>query len=38
MNLQVGKDTFTLDYKHPLTAVQAFSICLTSLDNKLACE
>jgi len=35
---KVGKDTFTMDYQYPMSAVQAFSICLTSFDNKLACE
>jgi Tub family len=36
--LQVGKDVFSMDYAHPLTALQAFSICLTSFDHKLGCE
>ena len=35
---KVGKDTFTMDYQWPISAVQAFAICLTSFDNKLACE
>jgi tubby-related protein 1 len=35
---KVGKDTFTMDYQWPISALQAFSICLTSFDNKLACE
>ncbi|CAL8469835.1 g9377 [Coccomyxa elongata] len=35
---KVGKDMFTLDYRWPLSAVQAFGIALTSFDNKLACE
>ena len=35
---QVGKDTFTMDFQWPMTAFQAFSICLSSFDNKLACE
>jgi len=35
---KVGKDTFTMDYAHPICALQAFSMCLTSFDNKLACE
>lgn len=35
---RVGKDRFTMDFKHPLTPLQAFGICLTSFDNKLACE
>lgn len=39
--LQFGKvsdDTFTMDFTWPLSALQAFLICLTSLDPKLACE
>ena len=36
--LQVGKDVFSMDYAHPLTALQAFSICLSSFDHKLGCE
>jgi len=35
---KVGKDTFTMDYQYPMSALQAFAICLTSFDNKLACE
>ncbi|KAL2324631.1 hypothetical protein Fmac_023689 [Flemingia macrophylla] len=35
---KVGKDMFTMDYRYPLSAFQAFSICLTSFDTKLACE
>ena len=35
---KVGKDTFTMDYSWPINALQAFAICLTSFDNKLACE
>ncbi len=36
--LQVGKHAFTMDYQWPINALQAFSICLSSFDNKLACE
>mmetsp|Transcript_7598 Transcript_7598/g.19667 ORF Transcript_7598/g.19667 Transcript_7598/m.19667 type:complete len:538 (-) Transcript_7598:993-2606(-) len=39
--LQFGKvanDMFTMDFKYPLSALQAFSIVLSSFDNKLACE
>ncbi len=36
--LQVGKDTFTMDYQWPISAFQAFAICMSSFDNKLACE
>lgn len=39
--LQFGKiddDVFTMDYRQPLSAFQAFAICLTSFGTKLACE
>mmetsp|Transcript_29209 Transcript_29209/g.72128 ORF Transcript_29209/g.72128 Transcript_29209/m.72128 type:complete len:454 (+) Transcript_29209:47-1408(+) len=39
--LQFGKcsdDTFTMDYCYPMCALQAFAICLSSFDHKLACE
>ncbi|XP_062195660.1 tubby-like F-box protein 12 isoform X2 [Phragmites australis] len=35
---KVAKDMFTMDYRYPLSAFQAFAICLTSFDAKLACE
>lgn len=35
---KVGKDMFTMDYRYPLSAFQAFAISLTSFDTKLACE
>lgn len=35
---RISDDTFTLDYRFPLTALQAFSISLSSFDSKLACE
>ncbi|CAH9125632.1 unnamed protein product [Cuscuta epithymum] len=35
---KVGKDMFTMDYRYPLSAFQAFAICLSSFDAKLACE
>jgi hypothetical protein len=35
---KVTKDMFTMDYQYPLSAFQAFAICLTSFDTKLACE
>lgn len=35
---RTGEHTFSMDYQYPMTAVQAFSICLSSLDGKLACE
>ncbi|KAF8413735.1 hypothetical protein HHK36_001728 [Tetracentron sinense] len=34
----VGEDIFTMDYRQPLSAFQAFAICLTSFGTKLACE
>ncbi|KAK2969457.1 hypothetical protein RJ640_011354 [Escallonia rubra] len=33
-----GSDMFTMDYRYPLSAFQAFAICLSSFDTKLACE
>uniref|UniRef100_A0ACD5YCI3 Uncharacterized protein n=1 Tax=Avena sativa TaxID=4498 RepID=A0ACD5YCI3_AVESA len=35
---KVSKDTFTMDYRYPLSAFQAFAICLTSFDTEMACE
>ncbi|KAL2467905.1 Tubby-like F-box protein 10 [Forsythia ovata] len=35
---KIGKDMFTMDYQYPLSAFQAFAICLSSFDSKLACE
>ncbi|XP_039129365.1 tubby-like F-box protein 3 isoform X1 [Dioscorea cayenensis subsp. rotundata] len=35
---KVGKDLFTMDYQYPISAFQAFGICLSSFDTKLACE
>ncbi|XXG90222.1 hypothetical protein AAC387_Pa12g2041 [Persea americana] len=35
---KVGDDMFTMDYRQPLSAFQAFAICLTSFGMKLACE
>ncbi|KAI9085885.1 hypothetical protein K1719_031962 [Acacia pycnantha] len=35
---KVGEDTFTMDYRKPLSAFQAFAMCLTSFGTKLACE
>ncbi|OIW13949.1 hypothetical protein TanjilG_09300 [Lupinus angustifolius] len=35
---KVGKDVFTMDYRYPLSAFQAFAICLSSFDTKIACE
>lgn len=35
---KVSEDMFTMDYRYPLSAFQAFAICLSSFDTKLACE
>ncbi|ERN16876.1 hypothetical protein AMTRI_Chr02g264420 [Amborella trichopoda] len=35
---KVGKDMFTMDFRYPLSAFQAFAICLSSFDTKIACE
>ncbi|KAL6215871.1 hypothetical protein ACLB2K_015297 [Fragaria x ananassa] len=35
---KIGKDIFTMDYRYPLSAFQAFGICLSSFDTKPACE
>ena len=35
---RVGKDKFTMDFMWPMTPAQAFGICLSSFDYKLACE
>ncbi|XP_042461338.1 tubby-like F-box protein 1 [Zingiber officinale] len=35
---KVGDDTFTMDFRQPLSAFQAFAICLTSFGTKFACE
>jgi tubby and related proteins len=35
---KVGEDMFTMDYRYPLSTFQAFAICLSSFDTKLACE
>nr|XP_055044220.1 tubby-related protein 1 isoform X2 [Misgurnus anguillicaudatus] len=35
---RVADDVFTLDYKYPMCAIQAFAIALSSFDSKLACE
>lgn len=34
---RVGKSEYVMDYRYPLTAYQAFSICLVSIDSKLCC-
>ncbi|ONK63421.1 uncharacterized protein A4U43_C07F14980 [Asparagus officinalis] len=35
---KVGKDLFTMDFCYPISAFQAFAICLSSFDTKIACE
>ncbi|XP_071993312.1 tubby-related protein 1 isoform X2 [Engystomops pustulosus] len=35
---RVADDAFTMDFKYPMCAVQAFAIALSSFDGKLACE
>ncbi|KAK7303159.1 hypothetical protein RJT34_14060 [Clitoria ternatea] len=35
---KVGKDLFTMDYRYPISAFQAFAVCLSSFDTKIACE
>ncbi|EPS71831.1 hypothetical protein M569_02926 [Genlisea aurea] len=35
---KVGNDIFTMDFRQPLSAFQAFAICLSSFGTKLACE
>lgn len=35
---KIGQDIFTMDYRYPISAYQAFAICLSSFDTKPACE
>jgi len=35
---RIRNDNFTMDYRYPLSAVQAFGIALSSFDPKIACE
>ncbi|TYH71833.1 hypothetical protein ES332_D05G212100v1 [Gossypium tomentosum] len=35
---KIGKDIFTMDYRYPLSALQAFAISLSSFDTKPVCE
>ncbi|KAG9455815.1 hypothetical protein H6P81_000323 [Aristolochia fimbriata] len=35
---RIGKSKYVMDYRFPLTAYQAFSICLSSIDSKLCCS
>lgn len=39
--MQFGRcndDVFTMDFRYPLCALQAFQVALSSFDGKLACE
>ncbi|GAB6030734.1 hypothetical protein CHUAL_007585 [Chamberlinius hualienensis] len=35
---RIAEDVFTMDYRYPMSALQAFAIALSSFDSKLACE
>ncbi|XP_018562980.1 protein king tubby [Anoplophora glabripennis] len=35
---RIAEDVFTMDFRYPLCALQAFAIALSSFDSKLACE
>ncbi|KAG2185065.1 hypothetical protein INT43_000978 [Umbelopsis isabellina] len=35
---KIDQDNFTMDFRYPLSPIQAFSIALSSFDAKLACE
>jgi len=35
---RVAEDIFTMDYRYPMCAVQAFGVALSCFDSKLACE
>ena len=35
---RVAEDVFTMDFRYPMCALQAFGIALSSFDSKLACE
>jgi len=35
---RVGEDSFNMDFQYPLSPLQAFGICLSSFDYKIACE
>ena len=34
---KVGKDVFAMDYQYPISAFQAFAICLSSFDTRIGC-
>lgn len=35
---KVGKDLFTMDYRYPVSAFQAFAVCLSSFASNVSCE
>lgn len=35
---RVAEDVFTMDFRYPMCALQAFAVALSSFDSKLACE
>lgn len=35
---RVAENVFTMDFRYPMCAIQAFAIALSSFDSKLACE
>uniref|UniRef100_A0A7N0U8S7 Tubby C-terminal domain-containing protein n=1 Tax=Kalanchoe fedtschenkoi TaxID=63787 RepID=A0A7N0U8S7_KALFE len=35
---KVGKDLFTMDYRYPISAFQAFAVCLSSFASNVSCE
>jgi tubby-related protein 1 len=35
---RVSGGVFSMDFQYPFSLLQAFSVALTSFDNKLACE
>jgi tubby-related protein 1 len=35
---RVSDNVFSMDYQHPMSALQAFAIALSSFDGKLLCE
>jgi tubby and related proteins len=35
---KVGKDLLTMDFRYPISAFQAFAICLSSFDTKITRE
>lgn len=35
---KIGRHVFSLDFQYPLNGILAFSIALTSIDEKLGCE